>query len=308
MTRIATAISSQIALNELLRNQRDLIGAQSEVASGKKATDLKGLGPQLGTLSAARALAARNDGYIAAAKEVSGRLAAQDLALGEVAGAADDLRQAVTDAIALDSGTTLMQRLGAAFDRALGGLNTKFAGRFLFGGTKVDSPPVTIQSLDDLGAAASASSIFDNTKVKAKAQIDNGPAITVGFLADDLGTDLMAAIKSIKDYNDSASGPFGAKLSAAQKSFLQSTLAGIISASDSLNTQVGSNGLLQNRVEAAQKHGEDQKLLLTNVIGSIEDADIASAATHLQQAQTAVEASARTFSLLRNLSLLNFLR
>ncbi len=308
MTRIATAISSQIALNELLRNQRDLISAQSEVASGKKATDLKGLGSQLGTLSAARALAARNDGYLAAARETSSRLAAQDLALGEVAGAADDLRQAVTDAIALDSGTTLMQRLGAAFDRALGGLNTKFAGRALFGGSKVDSPPVNISTLDALGSAASAASIFTNTKVKATAQIDNGPPVTVGFLADDIGTGLMSAIKSIKDYNDSASGPFGAKLTAAQKSFLQSTLAGIISASEALNTQLASNGLLQNRVEQAQKRGEDQKLLLTNVIGGIEDADIATAATHLQQAQTAVEASARTFSLLRNLSLLNFLR
>jgi len=308
MTRIATNISNQIALNELLRNQRDLIGAQSEVASGKIANDLKGMGSKLGTLSAARALAARNESYIATAKEISSRLSAQDLALGEVAGASDDLRQAVTDAIALDSGTTLMQQLGAVFDRALGGLNTKFAGRQLFGGSKVDSPPVSIQTLNDLGAAASAASVFDNTRIKATAKVDSGPAVTVGFLADDVGTDLMSAIKAIKDYNDGASGPFGTKLTAAQKSFLQSTLAGIVSTSDGLNTQLGANGLLQNRVEQAQKRGADQKLLLTNVVSGIEDADIAKAATRLQQAQTAVEASARTFSLLSNLSLLNFLR
>ncbi|PHS27018.1 MAG: flagellin [Robiginitomaculum sp.] len=308
MPRIATNVSNQVTLFELLRNQSDLLQAQKQVSSGKKSTDLKGLAPQLDTLNAAHALSTRNDSYIEAIKEVNGRLAAQNLALSEVASSADDLRQAVIDALSLGSGITLVQQLESVFGRALNGLNQTFAGRPLFGGSRVDTPPVNIKTLNDLGAAVAVSDVFDNTKVKATARVDEGNPIETGFLADDVGTDILTVIKSIKDFNDGASGPFTANLTNAQKTFLQSTLASISSAADGLNIQVGKNGLLQNRVENAQSRAENQQILLKGVVGDIEDIDLAEAATRLTQAQTAVEASARTFSLLRDLSLLNFLR
>lgn len=308
MPRIATNVANQVSLSELLRNQTDLLKAQRQVASGKKSNDLKGLAPQLGALSAAQTLTVRTEGYIQAGKEINGRLATQDLALSEIAGSADDLRQAVIDAIALNSGITLVQQLEAVFGRALNGLNQTYAGRPLFGGSRVDTDPVNIKTLNDLGAAATVSSVFDNTKVKATARVDEGNPVEIGFLADDIGTNILTVIKSIKDFNDGASGPFGATLTTAQKSFLQGTIASITSAADGINTIVGKNGLIQNRVENAQSRAEDQQLLLKQVVGDIEDADLAAAATRLSQAQTAVEASARTFSILSNLSLLNFLR
>ncbi len=308
MTRIATNVSNQVSLSELLRNQSDLLEAQKQVSSGKKASDLKGLAPQLGALNAAHSLSARTESFLQAGKQVSGRLATQDLALNEIAGAADELRQNVIDAIGLDSGTTIMQQLETVFDRALNGLNQTYSGHPLFGGSKVDAPPVNIPTLNDLGTAAAVADVFDNTKVKVTARLDEGRPVEIGFLADDIGTDILTAIKSIKDFNDSASGPFGAQLTAAQKTFLQTTLSSITSAAEGLNAVVGKNGLLQNRVENAQTRAEDQQLLLRQVIGEIEDVDLAEAATRLSQAQTAVEASARTFSLLSNLSLLNFLR
>ncbi len=308
MPRIATNVSNQASLIELLRNQSDLLTAQKQVSSGKKADDLKGFAPQLGALNAAYTLSARTETYIQTTKEITGRLATQDLALNEISGSADDLRQAVIDAIGLNSGVTLVQQLEAAFGRALNGLNQSFAGRPLFGGTKVDASPVNIKTLNELGAAAAVADVFDNTKVKATARIDEGNSVEIGFLADEVGKDLLTVIKSIKDYNDSASGPFGATLTSAQKTFLQGTLASISSAADGLNTVVAKNGLLQQRVETAQQRAEDQQVLLKQVVGDIEDVDLAEAATRLSQAQTAVEASARTFSILSNLSLLNFLR
>ncbi len=308
MSRIATNVSNQVALTELLRNQSDLVTAQRQVSSGKKASDLKGLAQQLGSLSAAHTLTSRTESYLQASKEVTGRLATQDLALNEVSGAADDLRQAVVDAIALDSGITLIQQLESVFGRALNGLNQTYAGRSLFGGSRVDTPPVNIKTLNELGAAAAVSDVFDNTKVKATVRVDEGNPVEIGFLADDVGTDIITVIKSIKDYNDGVNGPFGATLTAAQKTFLQGTIANIISAADGVNTTVGKNGLLQGRVESAITRAEDQQFLLKQVVGEIEDVDLAEAATRLSQAQTAVQASAQTFSILSSLSLLNFLR
>ncbi len=308
MTRIATNISNQSALAELLRNQRDLVTAQNQLASGKKATDLKGLAKEAASLTSAQALKSRNEGFTQAAKEVSGRLATQDLALNEAAGAAADLRQALTDALALDNGNSIMQQLGAVFDRATNALNQKFAGRSLFGGTRTDVNPVNIATLNDLAAAPTIASIFSNTQVKPTARVEDGPPFEVGFLADKVGTELFTVIRDIKAFNDGASGPFGTSLTAAQKTFLQTTLASVITANDNLNIEVSKNGLLQNRVSAAQDRSEGQQNLLVGIIGDLQDADLAQTATRLQQAQTAVEASARTFSLLSQLSLLNFLR
>jgi flagellar hook-associated protein 3 FlgL len=60
-----------------------------------------------------------------------------------------------------------------------------------------------------------------------------------------------------------------------------------------------------NRASAAIRVRYDY---LTRMIADIEDADMAEAASRLNQAQTAVEVSARTFASLSQVSLLPFLR
>ncbi|PHR60040.1 MAG: hypothetical protein COA47_08300 [Robiginitomaculum sp.] len=308
MTRISTTQANLSALNHLLRNQTDLVEAQSQVASGKKATDLKGLVKELGTINAARAVISRSISAVERIKELEPRLSIQDAALGQISSAADQIRQSLIGSIGLDDGLNLMQELDSAFGQITGALNQKFNGRSIFGGTKVDAEPFTAQTLDDVGSAAAVSDLFQNSSVKPVSRIDDGLTVETGFLADDVATDIMTIIKAIKDFNDGAGGPFTDTIDATQRAFIETQLAAIAPVLDALNQVQGKNGLLQKQLETTQAREEDRQILLTGVVGDLEDADLAEAASRLQQAQTAVEASARTFNILSNVSLLNFIR
>jgi flagellar hook-associated protein 3 FlgL len=308
MTRIATTQANLSALSHLLRNQSDLATAQEQVSTGKKATDLKGLVRELGTLNAAQSVISRSKNAVQRLQELEPKLEVQDAAFEQLSGAADKIRQSLIGSLGLEDGLTLMNDLQAAFETITVALNQKFAGRSIFGGTKVEVEPFSAKTLDDVAAAASISDLFQNSNVKPVSRIDDGVAIETGFLASDVATDLMTIIKSIKDFNDGAGGPFTSQMTNTQKDFIRTQMAAITPAMEALSQVQGQNGLLQARVETTKTREEDRQVLLTGVIGDLQDVDLAEAASRLQQAQIAVEASARTFNVLANTSLLNFLR
>lgn len=308
MTRISTTQANLTTLNNLLRNQARLADAQNQVATGKKSTTLKGLVRELGALNAARAVSIRSQSTVDRIKELEPKLAIQDTALGQMTDAADKLRQSLIGSLGSDNGLIVMQDLQAAFDQLGNALNQKYAGRSLFAGTRTDVEPFTAKTLDEVAAAATVSELFQNSDVRQVSRIDDGTAVQTGILADDVASDLVSVIKAVKEFNDGAGGPFSGTMSAAQRTFIQAQLAALSPILDAMNQVQGQNGLLQNKVETAKTLEEERQVLMTSLIGDLQDADLAEAASRLQQAQTAVEASARTFSILQNVSLLNFLR
>jgi len=308
MPRISTTQANIANLNNFLRNQSALSVAQEQVATGKKAKDLKGLIKELGTLNAAQAVMSRSKASVDLIKELEPKLVVQDASIGQIANAGNQVRQSLIESLGLNNGLTLMQNLQSAFDSMAGALNQKFAGRSLFAGTRINTDPFTAKTLDDLANATNVEELFTNSDVRQVSRIDDGETIESGFLASDVATDLVTIMKAIKDFNDGTNGPFGANMTDAQRTFIKDQLTAIIPALDSLNQVQGENGLLQSRVEMTKTQEENRQLMLTGVIGDLQDADLAETASRLQQAQTAVEASARTFSILNKVSLLNFLR
>ncbi len=308
MPRISTTQANLANLSYFLRNQSALSVAQEQVATGKKAASLKGLVNELGTLNAAQAVMSRSQGTLDRIAELEPKLAVQDTAIGQIANAANQVRQNLIESLGLDNGQTLMQNIQSAFDQVAGALNQKFAGRALFAGTRTDNQPFTAKTLDELGAAATVAELFTNSNVRPVSRIDDGETIETGFLASDIASELVTIMKNIKDYNDGANGPFAADLSDAQRTFINDQLAAVIPALDKLYQTQSENGLLQNRVEVTKTQEQDRQTMLTGVIGDLQDADLAEAASRLQQAQAAVEASARTFSVLSKVSLMDFLR
>jgi flagellar hook-associated protein 3 FlgL len=97
-------------------------------------------------------------------------------------------------------------------------------------------------------------------------------------------------------------------MTAAQQAFIQTEIANVIAAFERVNEAMGENGARQARVEASIRGHEARADYLTRMLADLEDADMAQAATRLTQAQTAVEVSAATFSILNQASLLPFLR
>jgi flagellar hook-associated protein 3 FlgL len=307
MERISTATAYNAVLANLMLSQSQEMQINAQVASGKNATDLQGYGVGAETLTAMQTVQGQVSSYLDTGQVVTAKLSSQNTGLTQVGGAATSASQAISNALASGSGDTLMQALQSAFNDAVQGLNTQFNGQYVFGGGQVNTQPVSATSLTDLTNAPSIASLFHNDQVVQSAKISANTTVQTGFLADQLGTSLFNAFQAIEAYAQGPGGPFSGNLTPAQTAFLQSQLASFNGAATSLNTSAGKNGLLQSEVSNTQTDLGDQQTTLQSLIGNITDTNMAQAASNLQQAQLALQASAKIFSNLANSSLVTLL-
>jgi len=306
MDRIATSSAYASVLASLMSAQTVQSQAGEQISSGQQASDLKGYDGSAETLLAMQASNTQVTGYLNQTTNVASQLSVQDLALQQVAGAGAGARQAIANVIAAGNGSTLMQSLQTYFQTAVSGLNTTYNGQYLFSGGQSNTQPVTASTLSDLTAAPSLASVFQNGPLAATTHLDASTSITTGFLADQVGTPLFAALQNIQSYVD-ANGPFSGTLTTAQTTFLQSQLAGLDTVNSNLNDVVAQNGVLQSQTDDAQTRLTSQQTMLGGLLSNVTSADLAKATINLQQAQLSIQASEQVLMSLKSSSLLNLL-
>ncbi len=306
MNRVSTGEGWNSALLNLMNAQQRQFEAQNRVSSEKVATDLKGYGRSSETLTAFKSAQARLNGFVANGEAVASRLTSQDLGLTSLADASDGARQAINDALASGRGDALMVDLEGRFQAAMDALNAKHEGRFLFSGGRTDTKPFNADTLSDLTAAPSIASLMVNDELKAASRLDDFTVVETGFLADELGTDVMEAFKAVQAFHEAT--PFGGELTDAQRTFLAGITASFQGAHEDVTNAAARNGSLQTRVDTHTASQQEQADSLTEIIGKRTDVDMAEAITKLQQAQLSVQASAQVIAQLRGVSLLDLLR
>lgn len=306
MTRVSTGEGWNSALLNLMNAQQRQFDAQNRVSSEKVATDLKGYGRSSETLTAFKSAQARLNGFVANGEAVASRLTSQDLGLTSLADSADGARQAINDALASGRGDALMVDLEGRFQAAMDALNAKHEGRFLFSGGRTDTKPVNADTLSDLTAAPTVASLIVNDGLKAASRLDDFTIVETGFLANELGTDVMEAFKAVQAFHETT--PFSGELTDAQRTFLSGITASFQAAHEDATNAAARNGSLQTRVDTHVTSQKDQADSLTEIIGKRTDVDMAEAITRLQQAQLSVQASAQVIAQLRGVSLLDLLR
>lgn len=307
MDRVTNYTQSQFLLNEFMRVQKRMSTTQEQISTGKVGDQFKDISEDAGVLLAAKRADARTQGYMDAGGELASRLALQDVQITTLADHTSDLRQNVMDALANNKGLAFMESVDGIFRMAVNILNSRVDGRYVYGGTRTDVPPVNVDSLAELAAAPSVDAVFDNNQTKPSMQIDDGETIEFGALASDLGTQLFTAIRNIAQFNAGPNGPFSDDLTAAQRTFLEGELATVVAAADGLNLEAAKNGVHQNEVDDALERHDASQVVIKSLISDIEDVDMAEAVTRLNQTQVAAQATARMIAQLNDLSLLNFL-
>ena len=303
MTRIADSTATNQLLANYLGIQKSIATAQQQLTSGKISDDFRGVSDRVDLLMSAKSAVARAESNRDSAVELSSRLALQDLHLSAFAEAAKDLRINITESIANDFGTSIPPDLDSFVRMASSALNATFDGRYIFGGTRTDVPPVTVTGLADLAALPLVSDAFANNNIKQAVRLDEGAApFEYSHLASDVATTLFTSIRAIN-----ALGPFTDDLTAAQRTGLETELQNIITAVESANAVVSSNGILQNEAELALNRNTELRDFMRGIVSDIEDADPAEVITRLNADQATAEASARILSDLTRFSLLNFI-
>ncbi|CAN7240580.1 flagellin [Brevundimonas sp. LjRoot202] len=307
MTRVATFGNYQSALLDLMKAQTRAADAQERVSTQKTATDLTGFGRQSETLTALKGAQSRIQGFIDTSKAVSARLTTQDLAMNQVNDGIAGLREAVGSVLATDSAGALMQELEGHFQGIRGGLTMRHHGGYLFSGASTSTLPVTVTNLAELAAAPDVASVFANDTLKTASRVAEGTTLETGFLADELGTEVLEILRDIQIYHAGASGPLSGKVTQAQKDFLIIQLGRLEQAATGVIDKTASTGSMANQVESITRGHQSQLNSLDELVANRTDADMAAAITDLQLSQVAIQASAQVISQLRQVSLLNYL-
>lgn len=301
MNRVATIPLQRIMSDAIQRSQASLAATQRQLATGKKASSLAALGTEAVRTLSARSLVTQQTAHADVARRLGTTLALYDSHLSSIETAGSDLLQALKVSVGTGEGAGVRDTIEAAFSAFRSALNATEAGEPMFSGSQPDLP-FTPEKLEDL-AGLDPAQAFTNDNVRASARVGNKLDVQFGLTASELGTDLMGAFRTLVE-----AGPISDRPTAAQIDAFKTAIGQI---GDALNTVRGvsaGNGRRQAQMETLTTRAEQRNLLLQEVIGQNEDADLGQVAIDLAQQKTTLQASYSVFSQLSGLSLVNYLR
>lgn len=306
--RVATNNQAQYLLSQIMQANVALNNSQAQVASGKVSTDYAGIGNKTAMLEAARSASSRADAYQSATQLALTQVDQQDTQLTSVSGLADQLRQALTDAVANNDGSTLMDTASGIFDQLKQILNTQDSnGNYIYGGNNDNTPPISANSLSDLTSLSSASDAFANGSVARSVTVADGETVKIGVLASDAGQQLMQALKNVADFNAGSNGNLGTGLTQAQSDFLSGQIQTATDAGRDINNVAAANGNVYSQLQDASSQQQSLSTLYKGFTSDLEDVDMSQAITNLNQNQVALQAALQVTSQLNQISLLNYL-
>jgi flagellar hook-associated protein 3 FlgL len=292
---------------DMQRIMQQLTTLQGQVASQTVANDLAGYGADAGTLLNAKSMQAAADAKNTALSSLQARFGVQASALDQVAKSASTLAQAVRSALSANDGRTLDTDLSLAFSTAVSGLNQTWNGQPLFAGERVGNAPVKVTSPQDLVNAAGPQDIYDEAARTQVVDIGNGTQIKLADKASDLSQPLMDTFKTLQVMINSSGGQLPAPLTEAQRGQLAALAAQLDDASQTFTVAEGRAGQLQNRFADEQTRLQQRSDLLSKAIGDQTVPDLGQVSVQINALMAQYQASAKTFTDISKLSLLNYL-
>lgn len=300
MTRVASVPLQRTMSAAIQQAQQKLAVTQAQLATGKKATDLAGLGSEAVRTLSAHTLVARAEAHSAAALRLGTTLSLYDANIAALDDVTSALRQDLLGAIGTGKGEGLQEAIEASFQQLRTALNAREAGQPLFGGAR-DEDPFTPQRLSDL-AGLDPADAFVNDGVRASARVGEQLDVTYGIGADELGTGLARALRTLAE-----AGAIGDTPTEAQLAALRDAVGQIDEALIGVRALGAGNGRRQAQAETLATRADERALLLRDLISRNEDADLGQVAMDLAQHQTVLEVSYSVFSQLSGLSLVRYL-
>lgn len=302
MTRVATVPLQSMLSGAIQRSQQNLAASQLQLATEKKVSDYAGLGLDAVRTLSARSMLATQETYKTNIDRVSTTLSLYQANLEAIDASVSDLREELFTAVGTGNSPGLQGMIEEAFSALRASLNAKEAGIPLFAGAQTSTAPFLPATLQDT-IGLEAADAFANDGVRQSTRAGEGTDVAYGIGASDVASKLIPAFRALAQ-----AGPFGETLTREQTQAITEALdlldAGITQAR-SVNA---SNGRKQAQIETLSDRAQDRIGLMTQVIGSVEDADLGQVAIDITQRQTILQASYSVFSQLNALSLVNFLK
>jgi flagellin-like hook-associated protein FlgL len=138
--------------------------------------------------------------------------------------------------------------------------------------------------------------------------LGDGVVVEAAPQAAELGATLFEGLRALKEVIGAGNRPPSSPLREDQIRALSSAAAILNKAGDGLSLAQGRNGATWKQVETEGTRLENRLNLITNLKSERVDANLAELAMRLSEMQVQYQAAAQTFSQLRDMSLLNYLR
>jgi flagellar hook-associated protein 3 FlgL len=292
---------------DIKRLTTELSDLQRQVASGASSNDLRGFGE-----SAARLINTQGARVIADARgsvvdQLEARFDVQASALSQAATSTTNLAKAINDAISSSDGRNLGLELDLAFSGVTNALNETWNGQPLFAGERVGAGPIKVTSVAQLLGATTPAALFDEASRHQTIELSPGSPIDLADKASEISQGAFDSMRSLKLLIDQSGGSLGQPLTQGQIDSLQLIANGLQTASTTFNSAEGRSGQLSTRFAAERVRLQDRSDLLVKEVGGIADADLAQVSVRLNSLMVQYQASAKTFSDLSKLSLVNYL-
>lgn len=180
-------------------------------------------------------------------------------------------------------------------EQAYQAANTRFNGNYIYAGTAVDSPAVTVTRV---AGQITGATYAGNT---AQASIPLSEATSITASTDPTtNAGLAAFINNLVSLRDA--------LNSGNTSAVATAQAGLTSSEDLLVGALADNGGVQTRIEASQAQQADRTTSVDQLISSETSADLPATIVKLNQTQTAYQAALQSASNIMQLSLLDYIK
>ncbi|MCL6476221.1 MAG: flagellar hook-associated protein FlgL [Firmicutes bacterium] len=197
--------------------------------------------------------------------------------------------QAATDTQNPEGRAAIAQQIGQILAEIVSiGNNTTYGDRFIFGGLQTLKAPFSVSG-DTL--------VYHGDHGNLNIEVSPAVVMSVNVQGDPLITGIYNAIAQIKRYVETSDIE---NLSREGLQELQNQLDNLLRTRAVVGSKVQQIEMIQQRIE--KRHVD-----FTELLSSIEDADIADAITRLKMAETTYHVTLATMARLGNLSLLDFL-
>ncbi|MEQ8370388.1 MAG: flagellin [Alphaproteobacteria bacterium] len=310
MTNVGTYAQHRLVLGITQETQSRIYGTQQQIATGKKSQTFSGIADESRQLVTLRNLATRADRYIANNTLVDTRLQVMETSTASLFEIASNLQVLLVNG--LNEGNADALNIAGQADAMLqelqGLLNVSREGRYLFSGSRTDTPPVDITQLPDQTVTATQYSIptsdgdslgyYQGDTERVRLRADDDVTVSYGVAASERGferlTRALHLVATVTDPNTET-----ARLEEALRVVKQS-----IEDIPDIRSSIGN---ARNRIGEATARLNDYLLYSEQTISDIENVDVAEAVTRLSNDQAILQASYYSLSALSRLTMLEFI-
>jgi flagellar hook-associated protein 3 FlgL len=292
-------MTSQL-LDAALRMQAKTAELQLQQASGLVSGDYGGLGGKAKDVVNLEVSVARAQSYVDSATSAGSRIEMMYSATGSMVDLLSSVRSELTSVMgSLETGESMISTATEVLEEFSALLNTQYEGRYLFSGSRTDTPAVDTMALSAVTSPSTAdTSYYNGDSDIASVRISNDQVVQYGATADNPAFE--ASLRALNLLKNMSVSPFDEAVLEEAQSLILEGLDGVLA----VQTGLSLDAATVDRAVSSQQSYVDY---LSSLVSDVRDVDIAAVAATMSAYEAQLQASYSALGRIQQLSLLNFL-